>query len=148
MQQLNTNLPSPWPLAPHEISQLADFIEQSLRHFTTCRSSGEASYHQHLGIIQHCYYLVRLEREQEKAPLPTVADCKNKSDVIPLFASSLAEIINLVADKIRLIDNPWFYAPFEEAIRTLLNNRMAQHDDDLILITNLRTKILGQRGNE
>lgn len=136
-----------WPLTAADILQLAHLIQTTLLHFNRCHSSDEESYLTHLRIILHCYHLVMIEVSE---PCYCISfqhafNFKQHPETIKFFSFSLAEMINTLSDKTRLIDCLWFYPYFVEAVKHILSERTAYLINDLDVIQRLLPKILPQQ---
>jgi hypothetical protein len=137
------NCPPPWPLKPNDIAQLATCIQSALLHFNAGYSSCEDMYLTQLRIISNCYYLVRMEIDEHR-PIPPLGytNFKQHPEAIQSFALSMAEMINIIAEKVRLIDYPWFYPHFINALKHILSDKFCYLKNDLTIVHRLLGKIL------
>lgn len=139
----------PWPLQPNEIMELAGVIETVIHHFNQFQSSCEESYFLELRIMTHCYYLTQVELGESSVYPPFDLDFKKDPKQISAFALTMADRINAISDKVRLLDHPWFYPHFTRAVKTILSDKIAYLSHDLSKTDSLLAKInRTQKGSE
>ena len=137
------NSTAPWPLLPNDTMELMRVIETALEHFNQVHSSSEENYLTQLRIISHCYYLVSIELGEEPS-FSSFADMniKEHPERISSYALSIADQINTISDKVRLLDYPWFYPHFINAVKQILSDKIAYLSVDLAKTHHLLNKII------
>jgi hypothetical protein len=140
---------TPWPLQPNEIMELAQVIEAALEHFNQVNSSSRENYLTQLRVILHCYYLVQIELgDSHFFSSIFQIDVKENPELIASYALNVADMVNAICDKVRLLDYPWFYPHFTTAVRYILSDKIAYLSQDLTKAHHLLGKIIHFSGGE
>lgn len=138
------------PLTTEDIIQLKHFLQSALEHFSQCQSSCEENYLAHLSIIIDCYSLVLLEagyfsmQDEHFNLLQRYRHFKQHPELIPKLSFALAKMINSIAEKTGLIEDPWFYPHFATAVKNILSNKVAYLYGEMEVAQKLLRKILNQ----
>lgn len=136
---------TPWPLQPNEVMELAGVIVTAINHFKQFHSSCENSYLLELRIISHCYYLIQMELGESIFDSSLEFDFEKDPERVNVFALTMADRINAISDKVRLLDYPWFYPHFAAAVKTILSDKLTYLGHDLVQTQLLLSKIISKQ---
>ncbi len=124
-------------LSLQDLGRLVYFFQSAFEHFSLMESSLEESYRESIHVISNCYRLIINEigdiaiNEESLAFLNEKNFFKEYTNQFRPLAVALAEMINYVNKRIKLINYPWFYHHFVTAVITILNNQINPHYEDL-----------------
>jgi hypothetical protein len=135
-------------LSTHDSRLLTEFFNNLLLHFACCHSGSRATFLNNLHIIGDCYRLILVNSGKEIA---TDENLKIFTHYFALAATPLetkkvactmTEMIDRVADQIRLLSFPWFYSVFFSAVEDLLSDKWAYFHPSLQARKHFRSKLL------
>jgi hypothetical protein len=138
-------------LSPLDIDSLTHIFQDAFDHFSRCKSSSEESYLKYINTISGCYTLTLIEKKSlfiNDDNLNTFARCwklKNSKEALEMLCPTLANMVNFIAEKAGLLDDPWFYHDFAVAIKKTLGNKITQLYGDIEESQRLQRLILQSR---
>ena len=137
------------PLSCTELTQVVHFLQKVFHHFTYYQSTCEKTYLDNIQVISSCYSLVLVEaqiislHDQHINRVRQYRDFKHQPDGIEMLSTSIAHMINFIADNMHLIPDPWFKVHFIKAIKNMFSNKIAYLEEDMIEVQRLGKIILG-----
>jgi hypothetical protein len=135
-------------LSFNELTQVSHFLQTVFHHFMSCQSSCEKAYLDDIQIILSCYCLVLVEgqfvslHDQHINRVHLYRDFKQQPEQIQTLSSSVAHMINFIAENIHLVPAPWFKVPFVKAIKNMFSDKVAFLQEDMSELQRLAKIIL------
>jgi hypothetical protein len=136
------------PLSCKELAQVVHFLETTFHHFQHYESTCEKTYLDNIQVISSCYSLVLVEaqitslHDQHINRVRQYRDFKQQPDRFEMLSSSIAHMINFIADNVSLVPDPWFKVHFVKAVKSLFSDRMTYLQKDMTEVQRLAKVIL------